>query len=428
MAMSADAGRPPAPGATAPQAQMLDTALGMIAADGLDAFSLRDLAQAIGRSTTVIFNTFHTKAGVLSALAERAMAADEAFHQDFFAAVEGLALNRTVLRTLTTRYVLLRAEPERRFARLWIEAALAGRADPGLRDVVARWTAMRRACWTRVLEASAAFSRLEPVYFQYVVMEEIYANALAGRADYELLLQESLEALLDMAGGADPATAPISDWFAENIARPVAPAQGLDDGSLKLKLLDIAADQILEGGVEAVTNRSVSQQAETSTSSIPYHFGDMRRFLVEAVWHSVFREIPRYLDARRPAETSRPDDISGWADLLAPTMALDAEGDGRRAGFYVKYARLISQICLLAPRDKVFAELAMLLRGPEGGGTYARREAVWPPSHRLTRLGATRFALWIKGQALLDSAQPLSADPDRPAVLRRAADALVPVA
>lgn len=46
----------------------------------------------------------------------------------------------------------------------------------------------------------------------------------------------------------------------------------------------------------------------------------------------------------------------------------------------------------------------MLLRGPEGGGTYYNQSGVWPQDFDLNRLAATRFALWIKGEALTRSA------------------------
>ena len=54
----------------------------------------------------------------------------------------------------------------------------------------------------------------------------------------------------------------------------------------------------------------------------------------------------------------------------------------------------------------------MILRGPEGGGTYTNRADVWPDCFDLTRLAASRFAIWIKGQALIVSAtqQPYSAE------------------
>jgi AcrR family transcriptional regulator len=192
-------------------------------------------------------------------------------------------------------------------------------------------------------------------------------------------------------------------WVETRLSPPQPPGKLLQAGSTPLRLLDIAADMIMEGGVGAITNRSVTQHAKASTSTILYHFGDMRTFLAQAVWHSVFREIPPYLDGRRPLEQERPADLGAWSRLMAQTLKLATPASPGEAGFYVKYARLIAQICVLARRDAAFQDLALLLRGPEGGGTYARREAVWPPQFVLTRQSAAHFAIWIKGRALLNS-------------------------
>ena len=54
----------------------------------------------------------------------------------------------------------------------------------------------------------------------------------------------------------------------------------------------------------------------------------------------------------------------------------------------------------------------MLLRGPEGGGTYYKRTGVWPAEFDLNRLAATRFALWIKAEALLACARGQALDED----------------
>ncbi len=86
-------------------------------------------------------------------------------------------------------------------------------------------------------------------------------------------------------------------------------------------------------------------------------------------------------------------------------------GGGERDGFYVIYARLIAQVCRQARRDPAYQDLAMILRGPEGGGTHVNRAELWPAQFDLTRLAATRFALWIKGSAIVGAAigRPASA-------------------
>lgn len=104
---------------------------------------------------------------------------------------------------------------------------------------------------------------------------------------------------------------------------------------------------------------------------------------------------------------------------MARTLTIDP---AEERGFYVKYARLIAQVCLEARRDPSFQELAMILRGPEGGGTYVNRAELWPPRFDLTRRAATRFALWIKGEALMAAVTGQAPDAAR---LRAAAATLV---
>jgi len=64
----------------------------------------------------------------------------------------------------------------------------------------------------------------------------------------------------------------------------------------------------------------------------------------------------------------------------------------------------------------------MILRGPEGGGNYINRDELWPPQFDLTRRAATRFALWIKGAAIMAAATGDAPDAAR---LRAAAATLV---
>ena len=375
-------------------------AMAIIADHGVAALSIRDLAQAIGKSTTVIVNLFQTKAGLLAATAEAAMEMDAAFHARFLAQTDGAPLNRQTLRVLAMGYIIGRAAPEARFVRVWEEFLTDREAVMAAGPQLRAWAQLRERAWAELLARAPTFSRLAPVLEPYLTMEALYASALAGRADYQLLLGEALDGLMARGLDAPPPKTPVIEWIEAGLVPPQPP--GLEAGSMKLRLLDIAANLIMEGGVGAVTNRSVTQLAKASTSTILYHFGDMRGFVAEAIWHSVFREIPPYLDWRRPLDLQRPAGLDDWARLMATT--LQPVSSSGQAGFYVKYARLIAQICLLARRDPAFQDLAALLRGPEGGGTYARREAIWPPQFVLTRMSAAHFAIWIKGRALLDAA------------------------
>lgn len=380
--------------------RIVEVAISRAAAQGLGNLTLREVAQAVGRSTTVIVNLFGARSGLIQAVGEEAVRRDTAFHRDFFRTVAGLPLSRDTLLALIQRYLRLRTQPDAEFVRIWEDLLLDAEPGEARRDLLARWEAMRRDAWGRQLAATPRLAEFVRPLIACLTIEQFYAGALLGRTDYEAIAAEGLGALVDRALDQPEGAAPATLWYRDNLILPQAPADGLDPDSIRFKLLDIAADQILAGGVSAITNRSVSMVAGTSTSTIAYHWPDMRRFVLDAVWHSVFRDMPRYLAGQRPEGAPDEADLDSFAGVMAPTVSIAPEAEG----FYIRYARLIASVCVEARRNASLQDLAMLLRGPEGGGTFYNSTGVWPRDFDLTRLAATRFALWIKGQALISSA------------------------
>lgn len=378
----------------------LHAALDIIARVGLDGLTLRDLAQAIGKSTTVVVSMFGSKAGLIDAVSELALEQDRAFHHDFFGRLDHLPPGRDALIGLILSYLKVRSSPQAHGARVIEALILPHDLSDGRRDFIRRWDQVREQAWRAFLERfsvrDGGLGDFAPFLCSFLLMEQYYAVALSDRSDYGAILVETVGAMVDRALDRPDGPAVATDWFTHRLVIPHAPAEGLEPDSMKLRLLNIAADQMLGQGVNGVTNRSVSLEAGTSTSTIAHHWGDMGQFLMDAIWHSVFREMPPYLDHRRLGRAGPPADVAGWAELIAPTLA-------PAGGFYVKYARLIAQICLKARLEPAFQDLAMILRGPEGGGTYTNRADVWPETFDLTRLAASRFAIWIKGQALIVS-------------------------
>ena len=389
-------------------ALILDAAIERAAAEGLHSLTLRDLAQAVGKSTTVIVNLFGAKSGLIQAVGEEALRRDAAFHDAFFGSVAGLPLERDGLLALAQTYLRHRVADDAGFARIWEALLLDAEPAPEQREMVGRWHAMRCAAWRRHLARDARLDGFVEPLVAWLTFEQYYAGALRGRADYGVVAAEGLGAMIDRAFGlADgPPTATL--WYRDAMVLPQAPAGDAEPEAMRRKLLDIAADQILAGGITAITNRSVSAVAATSTSTIAYHWPDMRHFVLDAVWHSVFRDMPGHLAGHTPDGDPAVADLDRWAAIMAPTVAIGREAEG----FYVKYARLIASICIEARRDPSLRDLAMLLRGPEGGGTYYKRTGVWPAEFDLNRLAATRFALWIKAEALLACARGQALDED----------------
>jgi AcrR family transcriptional regulator len=380
--------------------RVVAVAMTLVTEVGLGGLTMRDLAQAVGKSTTVIVNLFGAKAGLIEAIAFRAFEQDEAYHEAFFAAVDNLALSRDSLLALTARYLRERAAPSADFARVWEELLVSPDPAAFLPPLLQRWDLMRRDAWTAFLSRRPGLEAFGEAISTYLIIEQFYVGALGGRSDYEAIAAEGLGGLIDRAFGRPDDPASATESYVDRMVIPKAPGDGLEPDSIKRRLLDVAADQILSGGVGIVTNRSVSTEVGTSTSTIAYHWADMRRFVIDAVWHAVFREMPRYLDYRHPLGAGPPG-MQRWGEMMALTLETPAGGE---RGFYVKYARLIAQVCLQARRDPSFQELAMILRGPEGGGNYTNRGELWPPQFDLTRRAATRFALWIKGAAIMAAA------------------------
>lgn len=377
--------------------RVLEAAAAIVAQAGLGGLTLRDLAQALGKSTTVIVNLFGSRGRLIAALCATALEQDRAFHEDFFDDLGELEPSRDALLAILGRYLRRRAAPSASFVRIWQDLVVD--ADPDLAPTLRAWEAMRLAAWTRFLARDPKLQPMAEVVTTYLVIEQFYASALTDRADYEAIAAEGLAGLVDRAFGLEDAPATTTEAYVARMSIPEAPNSEGPNGAIRLKLLDVAADQILAGGLPAVTNRSVCQAAGVSTSTIAYHWSDMRRFQIDAIWRCVFRDMPQQLDYRRPTPSASPT-LESWSALMAKTTRVSAlPGEG----FYVRYARLIAHICLEARRDPQFQTLAMVLRGPEGGGTYVGRAEVWPPQFVMSRRAATRFALWIKGRALIGS-------------------------
>lgn len=377
--------------------QIIDAAINHASAHGLHSLRMRELAQSVGKSTTVIVNLFGAKSGLIKSMGEEALRRDADFHARFFQSVAGLALSRDSLLTLVRHYLRLRASENAGFARIWEALLIDSEVTTEGQDLIRRWDAMRKAAWRDHLSADLQLADFAELLVDWTTIEQFYAGALQGRLDYEVIATEGLAGLIDRAFGQSDRPATATFWYRENLVLPQAPGAGLEPDSMRLKLLDIAADQILARGVTALTNRSVSVVAGTSTSTIAYHWPDMRRFVLDAVWHSVFRDMPRYLAGQQPEGDPAAADLDSWALIMTPTVSIQPDAEG----FYVKYARLIASICMEARRDPSLQDLAMLLRGPEGGGTYYNSAGVWPADFDLNRLAATRFALWIKAAALM---------------------------
>ncbi|WP_066764916.1 hypothetical protein [Sphingobium sp. CCH11-B1] len=369
-----------------------------IAADGIEGLSLRVLSQSVGKSTSVVFQLFGGKDGLLRETAKAMLERDQQYHAELACGLQGLTLTDALLSECLLHYVRQRTLVNS--ARFWTEAVFKSRHLPGIEGLVAQWRAMRASFWTGVLEGSR-YAGLGGVLGGYLTMEEAYASALKGRLDYDLLLRETVDGLLSgCAGRHDPTTtrgaaASLVEEraFANAADFAVAPPAKME------MLMEAAVDQIMRMGATGLSLKQLAASVNQPPSQIIYHFGDFAAFRRQAIWRALMHALPDYLDVSRDRDDGYSAD---WSRELGETM--QGKGDDRPAGFYVNYSRTLGQTCLVAATDPAMREFVLQLRVIEGAGIYRASQSIWAPSVRLSRDTATGFALWIKGQAILNEA------------------------
>lgn len=366
-----------------------------IAQSGLGSVSLRAVAAAAGRSTTAVFHHYGDKAGLLAAAAEQALQAEQRFHDMLRDSLSGMPLDPRALGMIVADYVHRRARDGSDALNLWPELLFNVALWPEGARFVGLWQDLLVGFWQPLLDAAGLSDFPARFLVAYLIMEMSYAGIAAQDAGMSLLIQETASTLFD--GGAQH---PIVRWK-ETTAAPPALLRNHDQDGLSRRLLDIAAREILEKGVTTLTHRRLTALAGVSPAMIIYHFGDMATLESAAIWQALLSGLPAYLNSSVEHAAHRQD-MDAWVASLQPTL-VPATPD-RPAGFYVGYARIVGQTCLIARRNPAFVPLVNYLRAIEGIGIFNAGQTIWPERLRLSRGRATCFALWAKGYASLNEA------------------------
>lgn len=373
--------------------QLIDATIAAVARDGLGGFSLRSVTAAIDRSTATVFHHFGSKDGLLVAATETALARDTAFHDTLASDLGSVRLNAANAADCVARYIGLRADASNAVARFWWEITFNADRWPNAAQAKARHYAMQKAFWRRLLDPLRGSEALSAFITATVAMESVYASVLCGRADYDLLLRETIRQAFVCD---DPIVEGVSHWLSRS-APPPGPRIVAGE-EMPAKLVESAAREILLNGVAALNHRRLTALVGASPSMIIYHFGDTERFAEQAIWAALLKNLPSALDPKAPA-VETPQDVAAWHDRLLQMLP----SDGNDA-FYFGYARIVGQTCLLAKDHPAFAPLVHHLRILEGGGIHYASRALWPTAFALTRAQAATFAIWIKGFALAGDA------------------------
>lgn len=365
---------------------------------GLGEFSLRNLANAAGLSTTAIFQNFGSKAELIESALELAIARDSAFHDGLRDPASRLLTTHVGFADFLAHYILMRAiSPLARFA----SEILIGLEDyPRCHPLLQQWHAGRTDFWAEVLGKLDVRPGLAAVVADYTLMEECYAYALHRECTYRLLLTETCRALSDRAfhrGAAGPTLSQVSLKLGTQ-PLSIREADDSSDAPIKEHLLKQAMGIIENVGLEALNQRRLAKNAGVSSSAIAYYFKDMKTFRNRAIWRALVNGIPSQLDPEGyPVE--QPRDLRQW--LVTLDGLLDLGEDDRPAGFYIGFARLTAQACLLSNHDSSLQPLVAYLRELEGWGTYRVSRNVAAQAELIGRDHAAAFGMWIKSEAML---------------------------
>jgi len=395
---------------------LLEATLRMAYEDGFDGVSLRSVSAQVGKSTTVIFQHFGGRQGLIDAALDHAVAGERQRHDALLAELGGFPQEPAALTELVAYYVL--AADASLTARFCLEATLRAEqlTDPAPR--VRAWRDIRSTFWAAAAPASSP-SHIH-LLADYTIMEQAFCTALRCEPAYDQLLRATARAACTRRIAADPeADNPILAW-ARAAAFPEPDGQA--EGAAPMEpLLATVAQRIAAEDIDGINLRRIAMEEGVPPSLIIYHYGDFAAFLSAAIWRAMMHELPGYLD-----RSHRTDDEAraGWLDGLQ--AAVDpVPGEGSR-GFYVRYARILGQVCLLARQRGELVQLVRQLRAIEGMGIHHASLTAWPCEHRLDPAAASTFSIWIKAHALARIGAPTP--PDSPgemvAVLRALTDSV----
>jgi len=372
-----------------------------ISTQGLESLSLRNVSMAAGCSTGVIFQNFGGKEELIAAAMEQALAEEKEFHTDFSDHTAAITFHYLSFADLIAAYIELRAGSVH--ARFWSEILFKSSQIAIAPGYIGQWHSLRQGFWQTKLNQTSCDSALAPIIAAYCAMEEVYAHALVSHPEYRLLLRESVRALTakGFSAKASPQHSDISEWLGQGSPRFQMPTKP-DRNELSHRLLDLAAKDIVSKGIGSLNQRKIAKDAKTSSSMIPYHFGNLDTFVNEAIWRALLINIPNEVNPAI-ADGKKQKDVAEWSAVLS-LLITHPRTKVKRAGFYINVARITGEVSLLARQRLELLPIVDHLRNFEGSGSFRASKSIWPAELPLDRSTATAFGVWIKGQAVLNEA------------------------
>ncbi|MCT8001983.1 TetR family transcriptional regulator [Sphingomonas sanguinis] len=358
--------------------------------------TLRRVTASVDRSTGAVFQTFAGRDALLVSVLREAVRRDREWHSKYQTTLAGLQPDAGTLGDLVADYVLERSRSGSQAGAVLRDALVEhGEWPPETGEIVAAGRSMQHAFWKEILSDIPDPDAAAELIVTFVAMESVYAAVLYDDVGYRLLLRSTTAALVTRMMGSCPAASAAMAWA--NMA--IHPTELIEpDAPTAQRLLRATAAAIREEGMAALNLRRIAKLAKTSPSAIAYHFGDLDSFADRAIEWALNSDVPPALRpwTRNPSKNAA-ETIAFLADML------DASGPDEASpyrGFYISYARIVAQTCLMARQRRGLVRLVRQARFFEGAGIFHASHDSWPADLRLTRTAAAAFAIWIKGIAL----------------------------
>lgn len=300
---------------------IVDAARVVIAERGLVGMSLRTVAEQAEISVGSISYRIGDRAALVAAVIAREIDLADILVRDYLTRLDGIEpIAAGLLPDLVSAWLDLMAGEQRISAIVTCELALFASRMPEAVPDVPRLLDRSVAMWREILRLSPDGDRLADAIDAYCHDERPFSIALRDIADYRLLRQSTIRALL-----RDPVETPApaaSQWHMTLVDRLAGPsADALDAADIvpqgaKAALADHIANLIVADGVGTLSHRAVAQASGMAASSVAHHFPTHRDIVfggVEAIYRRMRVDI-------RASNATAPD--SGTIIQLTHESAL----------------------------------------------------------------------------------------------------------
>jgi len=353
--------------------------------EGIDALTLRALAEMTGCSAATVQYHFGSK--------ERLLA--DAYRELQSRYMRRLREDRAFLLTHTTgpemlpgimRSILdLGGSAERREQLALLDLLAAELRAPGGGAEAGGWTEALVQFWRELAATFAGTAALANFLFELHLGLMIHFSGVVPSIEGRLLAAE----IVDRALSPAPRTEPI--WFREMLRGTLALADPawarLSDKSPKASAIaDAAAALAAEQGPGAVSYRSVALRAGTSVSAVTHHF-PTRDKLLHAAYRALHEKIISFTRSRGVA--ADPDYLPDVAEEIVT----------HTAGGAVPLLLAYSEFELMASRTAEFADLARYFRMTRGLYHTRIGDPAFDPFGR-EAFDSFALSIWIVGHSL----------------------------